>query len=136
LGGDFGLNAWLHSRATLLFRNERNLIDWVRRDPLSAWEAVKIREVYTYRVEFLFGVGLKSSTNLFLGYTFLKSESEELGNYISKYAMNHPQHEVSLGIGFPLPWGIHQNLKGTYKQRSHKRGYFILDGRLSKTWGS
>jgi iron complex outermembrane receptor protein len=27
LGGDFGLNAWLHSRATLLFRNERNLID-------------------------------------------------------------------------------------------------------------
>jgi len=137
LGGDFGLNTWLHSRTTLLFRKERNLIDWVRRDSLSPWEAVKIGKVYTYGVESLFEVGLKRSTRLSLGYTFLKSESEELENYISKYALGHPQHQVSLGIGFPLPWGIRQNLRGRYKykQSSHKRGYFILDGRLSKTLG-
>jgi hypothetical protein len=70
---------------------------------VSAWEAVKIREVYTYGVEFLFGVGLKSSTNLFLGYTFLKSESEKLGNYISKYAMNHPSTRSLWGSAFLFP---------------------------------
>ena len=134
-GGDFGLNTWLHFRTTLLLRKERNLIDWVKRDSLSPWEAVKITKVYTYGVESLFEIGLKSSTNLFLGHSFLKSESEELENYISKYAMTHPQHQVSLGIDFPLLWEIHQNLKGIYKQRSHRGGYFILDTRLSKTLG-
>jgi len=135
LGGDFGLNTWLHSRTTLLLRNERNLIDWVRENSLSPWEAAKIGKLYTYGVESFFEVGLESSTRLSFGYTFLKSESEELENYISKYAMGHPQHQVSLGIDFPFPWGIHQNLRGTYKQRSHKRGYFIVDGQLSKTLG-
>jgi iron complex outermembrane receptor protein len=135
LGGDFELNTWLCSRTALFFRNGRNLIDWVRRDSLSPWEAVKIGKVYTYGVESLLEVALKSSACLSLGYTFLKSESEELENYVSKYVLNHPQHQASLGFGFPVLWGIRQNLKGTYKQHSHKRGYFILDGRLSKTLG-
>lgn len=135
LGGDFGLNTWLHSRTTLIFRNGRNIIDWVRRDSLSPWEAVKIGRVYTYGVESLLEIGLRSSTRFSLGYTFLKSESEQWENYISKYALSHPQHQVSLGFGFPLPWGIRQNLKGIYKQGGNKRGYFILDGRLCKTLG-
>ena len=135
VGGDFGLNTWLHSRTTLLFRNERNLIDWVRRDFLSPWEAMKIGKVYTYGVESLCEVGLESSTRLSFAYTFLKSESEELENYISKYALSHPRHQVSLGFSFPLPWGIHQNLRGIYKQDSDKKGYFILDTRLSKMIG-
>ncbi len=135
LGGDFEWDTWLHSRTTLLVRKERNLIDWVRRDSLSPWEAVKIGRVLTYGVESLLEVGLRSSTHLSLGYTFLKSDSEELEDYISKYALSHPHHQVSLGIGFFLPWGIRQNIKGIYKQRSYKRGYFVLDGKLSKTLG-
>ncbi len=135
LGGDFGLNTWLNSRTTLLFRNGRNLIDWVKRDSLSPWEAVKIGKAYTYGVESLLEIGLRSSTRFSLGYTFLQSESEEWENCISKYALSHPQHQVSLGFGFPLPWGVRQNLKGIYKQRGNERGYFILDGRLSKTLG-
>ncbi len=135
LGGDFGLNNWLHSRNTLLFRNGRNLVDWVRKDSLSPWEAVKIGKVYTYGVESVCEIGLRSSTRLSLGYTFLKSESEELENYISKYALSHPRHQVFLGISFALPWEIRQNLRGTYKKGKHKRGYFVLDGRFSKTLG-
>jgi len=98
---------------------------------------VNIGKVYTYGVESLLEVGLNSSTRLSLGYTFLKSEAGEVESYIWKYTPSHPQHQVFLGIGSPLPWGIRQNLKGTYKykQGSHKRGYFILDGRLSKTLG-
>lgn len=137
LGGDFGLNTWLHSRTTLFFRNGQNLIDWVWNDSLSKWKAVNIGKVYTYGVESLLEVGLNSSTRLSLGYAFLKSEAGEVENYIWKYTPSHPQHQVSLGIGSPLPWGILQNLKGTYKykQGSHKRGYFLLDARLSKTLG-
>jgi len=135
LGGYFELVTWLLSRTTLFVRKERNLIDWVRRDSLSPWEAMKIGNLYTCGVESLFQVGLKNSTHLSLGYTFLKSESEELENYISKYALNHPQHQFSLAIGFFLPWEIHQNLRGIYKQSSYKRGYFVLDGQLSKTLG-
>lgn len=135
LGGDFGLNTWLHSRITLFFRNGRNLIDWVRKDFLSPWEAVKIGKVYTYGMESLWEVELKSSTRLSLAYTFLQSQSEELENYISKYALSHPQHQVSLGFGFPLPWGIQENLRGIYKQDKNKKGYFVLDGLLSKTIG-
>jgi len=135
LGGDFELSTWLNSRTTVIFRNGSNLIDWVRKDSLSPWEAVKIGRVYTYGVESLLEVALKSSACLSLAYTFLQSKSEELENYVSKYVLNHPQHQVSLGFGFPLLWGIKQNLKGSYKQSSYKRGYFIIDGRLSKDLG-
>jgi len=135
LGGDFNLNNWLDSRTTLFFRKESNLIDWVRKDSLSPWEAVKITKVHTYGVESLLEIGLKSSSNFFLGYTFIKSQSREFENYVSKYAMNYPRHQVFLGIDFPLLWGIKQNLKGTYKQRINRKAYFILDGRLSKNLG-
>ena len=135
LGGDFDLNTWLRPRMTLLVRDERNLIDWVKRDSLSPWQAVKIGRVLTYGMEALFEVELNSSSRLSLGYTFLKSESEELENYISKYSLGHPQHQVSLGIGFPLFLGILQNVRGRYRQSSNERGYFILDSRLSKSLG-
>jgi len=135
LGGDFELSTWLDSRTTLIFRNGSNLIDWVRRDSLSPWEAVKIGKAYTYGVESLLEGALGNSVYLSLAYTFLQSESEELENYLSKYVLNHPQHQVSLRFGFPLLWGIRQNLKGTYKQSIYKRGYFIIDTGLSKNLG-
>jgi len=135
LGGDFDLNTCLHSRITLLFRKAGNLIDWVRRDSVSPWEAVKIGKVYTYGVESVFEVGLNSSSRFSFSYTFLQSQSEELENYISKYALSHPRHQISLGFSFSLPWGIRQNLKGTYKQNSQKRGYSIVDSQLSKSLG-
>jgi len=135
LGGDFRLNNWLHSTATVFLREGRNLVDWVRKDSLSPWEATKIKNLDTYGVESVFDVGFDDLTRFSLGYTFLESESQELENYVSKYALSHPRHQVFLGIGFPLIWGIRQNLKGRYKQGLGGKGYFVLDTLLSKSLG-
>ncbi|MFH1005889.1 MAG: TonB-dependent receptor [Candidatus Latescibacterota bacterium] len=126
VGADFGV-----------FRREgSDLIDWVRADPDSSWEAFNISRVNTNGVEISFwlnSVNLKvvPIERVKMGYTFLDSD-KGLSGLESKYVLDHLRHQLILDIDHRLVLDWRQNWKLRFEERLGGERYLVCDVQIDR----
>ncbi len=126
LGGEF----------TVFGRKGYNLIDWVRADTYSFWEARNIARVNTNGVEINFWfnpINLKyfPIQRVQIGYTFLDSDKEIKG-LESKYVLDHLKHQLIIDIGHPLVFQLRQNWKLRFEERIDGEKYILCDTQIDR----
>ncbi|MCM8778464.1 MAG: TonB-dependent receptor [Candidatus Omnitrophica bacterium] len=120
---------------TFFKRKTRNTIDWVRENSAdTTWEAKNIGEIFFKGVEFNYRLMNRDKYIFSLerfGYSYLEAERKaDLG--LSKYVLDHLQHQFLLGLRNLLPWGFVQTWNLNYKERTTGSGGFLLDSRIAK----
>jgi iron complex outermembrane receptor protein len=111
---------------TVFRRDSSDLIDWVKDTQSQAYyQARNITKVKTEGVDV--GLSFKPIEWAMLkgGYTYIDSDIEKDYSYISKYALNHPDHKVSSQLDFILPFGI-QSVRLLYKDRKKYANYLVM----------
>ncbi len=124
---------------TVFLRDQKDLIDWIKKPPAAPrWTATNITSAQMSGIEV--GTKIKGTDWLTISfdYTYLDSDVEIEGNYVSKYASSHPEHHLQTGLILKLPHGILQTSRVTYKAREGGDRYTVTDTRLSKnmSWGN
>ncbi len=121
---------WL-ATCTVFARNEENVIDWIRYDPLQKWITANIRRVHFRGVEMGVQRHVGSAGRVQLRYTRLNANAGVV-NFLSKYALDYARHSVTETWNMKLPkeWALGQQL--SYRLRLDGRRYWLLDARLSK----
>jgi vitamin B12 transporter len=122
---------------TAFLRNQENLIDWMR-SPSTAprWTATNITSAQIRGVEIGTAIRPTECSFVSLAYTRVVSEPEMEGNYLSKYALNHPRHYVQGRFGLRIPFGYAASVRAAYKERKHGDIYTLVDVYLEKTLAS
>jgi len=116
--------------ATLFHRRDRDLIDWIKREDSEVWQAENIRKVNFLGFEIFF-----SRTDwLRLGYTYLHSDLKQSPDFISKYRLNHPAHQITGNLMLHIPLGIKADISAMLKKRTEDNAYLIVDARLRKSF--
>ena len=69
-----------------------------------------------------------------LGYTFLRSNPDSPRDFQSKYALNHPVHQITSSLNIPLPLEISAGMYGSYKKRAQEPGYAVIDLKVTKSF--
>lgn len=127
----FGKIVPLDISLTLFKREEKDLIDWIKSPPGAAkYEAQNIASADIEGLEAKFNFKPLDFLSAAFSYSYIDSDIEKEGNYISKYALNHPQHQFNGFLDFVLPFG-NQRISILYKDRNTQRDYLLLDTRLS-----
>jgi vitamin B12 transporter len=128
LGGDFvfGENDIFNLSLTFFRRDADNLIDWVKdSDSDMFFQARNLTRVKTEGLEVDLRADIMKWLKLKAGYSYVDSDIKRTGNYISKYALNHPDHKIAAGADIVLPFGT-QNINMVYKNKKHYNSYFLM----------
>lgn len=130
-GIDADISDSLRAGLTVFYRDEKDLIDWVKSSPSDlVWQAKNIGKIITQGLEPYMEFSPANGTKFNLQYTYLRRIQKD--GYISKYILRHPRHEVVAALSQDLPYQFKAGLSLTYKKRPRERDYTILDGKLSK----
>lgn len=116
--------------ATVFFRDEKDMIDWVKHiSSQSKWKAENITEADVAGIEGYFRININDYINLNSNYTYINKNIKQQG-LIYKYGSNYIQHLFNTNFNFNLPFGK-QSILFHYKKRPHRHGWFILGAELS-----
>ena len=126
----------LGANVSLFFRDEEDVIDWIRASDLDPWKAMNIGDNTTQGVELgldlypdhLFATTFVSALNV--AYTYLDSDRDS-GGFESKYALDHLRHQVHGSMFFDWLNTLTQTLKVRYEERILGDSYVVVDTRLS-----
>lgn len=128
LGYDY-LHGELSFGLTFFFRNEKDVIDWVKHQPLDAkWLAENISGQDTFGIENYLKLDINEHMNIALNYAYTDKHSQ--GGYIYKYGKNYARHLVNAALTFNPCFGT-QSLIFNYKKKPDRDGYLLTDVRLS-----
>lgn len=116
--------------ATIFQRRDRDVIDWIRRAGSDLWTAENIQRVTFSGLEF----SLSHRNGLRFGYTYIHSDPAEPRDFLSKYRLNHPIHQVTSGMRVNLSEEIRADFTAVVKKRAHSGVHTVLDLRLRKTF--
>ena len=130
IGADLYPGESIRLETSLFYRNDRDLIDWIKEPDNLFWHSENIRKVDFFGLETLFSFG----NHFRLGYTYLNSRPDNPANFLSKYALNHPIHQVTSSINLILPLKISGGIFGTYKKRKGEKGDIVVDLKFAKTF--
>jgi len=115
---------------TFFFRQEEDFIDWIKRTPAQAkWQVENITKAEVSGIENYFRLKINPILTLDSNYTFINKRINDRG-YIYKYGPNYTKHLINNIFSFNLPFGI-QAVELTYKKKPSRRGWFLLNPRLS-----
>ena len=120
-------SSWFSFYSSLYLRHEKNIIDWVRSDPYSAWKATNLPEFNIYGVEAQMTV--KNET-LFLGLGMMANLSNTTIKQQTKYAFAFEKEKFSVFFSYhfkKFSFGSSIYYKKMYEGDS---GIFI-DGKIS-----
>jgi iron complex outermembrane receptor protein len=119
-------------------RDQKDLIDWIKQPPTATkWAATNITNAVTEGIEVETKIRPADWANLSMSYTFLDSDVSITGDYLSRYALNHPKHQFTSGLELKLPYDITQSTYVCFKDRENRDQYTITDVHVSKDipWG-
>jgi len=122
----FNDNEDIRIRCTIYRRDSDNLIDWIKNPPdADFYEAENITKVKTEGLEI--GLDIKVCKWFYAkgNYSYIDSDIVENENYISKYALNQPDHKVFSQADILLPFG-RQSVRLLYKNRKGYSSYLLL----------
>ncbi|MGE5350692.1 MAG: TonB-dependent receptor plug domain-containing protein [Acidobacteriota bacterium] len=120
----------------LFTRKGSNLIDWIRYSSEDPWRADNITKINTSGIDANVSINpAKINTGLpvkklTLGYSYLSSDLR-LGNYQSKYILDHLRHQFVASVMHVLPLGVEMNWAFRYEKRLNQDEYFITDAKVS-----
>jgi vitamin B12 transporter len=119
------------------FREEKNIIDWVRETSSDPWRAENSGEVTVKGLDV--NITFKSVARMYkkipipsinLGYTFLNLSREE-NSLQSKYLLGNPEHKFTLSADYDLSRSLKQVWKGRYEIFPDSEKHLILDTSVS-----
>ncbi|MCX5709718.1 MAG: TonB-dependent receptor [Candidatus Omnitrophica bacterium] len=115
---------------TFFFRQEKDVIDWVKHSPSQAkWQVENITSDKVLGFENNIKLKLNKIADLNAGYTYVNKNINESG-LIYKYGPNYTKHLFNSALIFHLPFGA-QELGFVYKKKPGRGGWFLLSMRLS-----
>ena len=129
-GIDYYLNNSIRWETTIFFKQDRNLIAWIKDHPSNPWRAENIQNIDFFGIETRMGIG----DSISLGYNYLGSESSLPAGHVAKYVFNHPIHFFSSAFHMNLPSDIFSGIFAVYKKRRHESGYTVVDIKISKIY--
>ncbi len=110
---------------TLFRRDSYDLIDWVKNDRTSSfYRAENITKVKTEGVEVKAGINACRWLEITGSYSYIDSDIRKGEEYISKYALNHPDHKIYSQADIMLPFGK-QSIRFLYKNRKSYSSYIL-----------
>jgi vitamin B12 transporter len=126
----FGKTATFNLMLTAFRRDSDNLIDWVKNSPSeSVYHAQNIKQVITQGLEAEFTADI-SWLQIKTGYSYINSDVKNAEGYISKYALNYPDHKLFSQADIILPFG-RQGVNLIYKNKKDYNSYFIMGCKLN-----
>ncbi|MDE3155980.1 MAG: TonB-dependent receptor [Acidobacteriota bacterium] len=137
-GGEAGFDwmpdaRWLAS-ATLFGRQDRNIIDFIRRSAVEKWTAANLRDVSTEGLQLSVRRFLAAGALVQLQYDYL-TENAGAVDYQSEYVLDYARHAFSGVASVPLPVGFGLGQRVAWTRRADGRHYWVVDTRLSKRVG-
>jgi len=137
-GAEVGLD-WLPSpkwvaKFTAFSRWEESAIDWIRDAPGQRWRTANIRDLQTDGFELGLQRLFRNGTLLQAEYTYLSSQTDSYP-WQSKYVLDYARHSLSAFGSYSLPFEFGIAPTVSYKRRNDGRFYWILDGRLTRSFG-
>ncbi len=130
-GADFiPARNWLGS-LTLFSRQERNVIDWIRRSADEKWQTANIRRLHTKGLELSLERSWGSQARLVFNYSRLSSNAG-LIDYISKYVLDYARDSWTTSIFISLPFALENVQSLNYRHRADGRNYLLWELRLSR----
>ncbi|MDO8734117.1 MAG: TonB-dependent receptor, partial [Elusimicrobiota bacterium] len=99
----------------LFLRDEKDIIDWIKRNKTDLqWQATNIGSVRFYGYEVS---GKKTFYKFETTVKYSYTESPEVADFISKYALRYAQHLLTGEISYPVMRQIEHSINGLYKKR-------------------
>lgn len=123
-------NEKLNFSQAFFYRQEEDLIDWVKRTPSQAkWQVENITQADVLGLENRVKLTLNKYLDSELNYTYLNKSIKSQG-YLYKYGQNFTNHLVSASFKIQLPFG-EQSFIFSFKKKPNRRGWLLLDSYLS-----
>jgi outer membrane cobalamin receptor len=119
-----------YAGATVFFRDEKDMIDWVKTMPGQVkFKADNITQDRASGIEGYAKLKLNRWCDLDANYTYVNRQSDKKG-YIYKYGQNYTRHLSNILCTFRLPFGI-QTLGWTYKKKPGRSGWLVMDAHFA-----
>jgi outer membrane cobalamin receptor len=129
----FPAKDWMAS-LTVFSRDERDVIDWVRRSTAAQWRTANIRRLRTRGVEMGLEYSPSSRAHLALHYTQMDTGAGSI-DFFSKYVLDYARHAWTASGRLQLPLALTGAQKLTYRKHADGRAYWIVDLRLERRFG-
>ncbi|GIV31763.1 MAG: TonB-dependent receptor [Saprospiraceae bacterium] len=125
-------------QASWFRRNGKDLIDWVRAADTLRWKPLNYQELNTTGVDLnmsvffpLFAPRLKALERLSIGYTWIDSELQDPGEGLSRYSLEHLQHQFTAALTYKPLGNLRHTVHCRYADRVSLPAYTVVDTRLS-----
>lgn len=131
---EIGLDSYFKNfeiKFSLFNREERELIDWIKRE--SKWYAENIRRRSVRGAEFSTKKDFSHFRFSFKSGFFDVKEKDEENNY--KYGFRIPRNITHLTFGFIPDPSLSLNFHFLYKKRLNESSYFLMDAKIVKRIG-
>jgi len=133
-GADLHPLAWLQWRSSLFTRREVEVIDYVRVEGETLWQARNLGRMQVSGLLTQAGVvwrGLRAD----LGYSMTHKERTLEPGLESKYVFTHPRHQLSASLTHPAVAGAEIRWQMVAKERQTLDDYTAVDATLSRRLG-
>ncbi len=139
---ELGINSLHHSytaRASVFYKQGKNLIDWVRSNDSQPWTAQNITNINTAGLELDFEINPSDLINNFpvyrvgIDYTYLNS-SRVANEFQSQYLLQYLRHQLIINIENNWWAGIQQNWELRYESRVNAEDNFLVDTQLFRSF--
>ncbi len=114
---------------TVFDRIEYNIIDWVGDSSTGPWRAQNIGEGNMFGVE---SSVWKKWDSLSVSVKYSWNGSLRTQDYISKYSLRFPQHQLGVMVSSDIFWDMKATLRTNYKMRLDEKGYLLVHLLLTK----
>ena len=139
---ELGLNT-LHpsynARASIFYKQGKNLIDWVKASSTEPWTARNITKINTAGAEIDFEVNPSAVINNFpiykagIDYTYLSS-SRVADGLQSQYLLQYLRHQIIVNVENNWWLGIQQSWELRYENRVNAEDNFLIDTQLFRSF--
>jgi len=116
---------WFFSSVSFFLRQEKDMIDWVRSDPIQKWQARNFTRDNVFGIEYVLRKKINRFLSLDASYTYTDKSINNQG-YLYKYGPNYAQHLVNTVFNLFLPFG-QQEIGFSYKKGPGRRGWLLMN---------
>jgi len=117
------------SALAIFLRQEKEMIDWVRFDSTSNWQARNFTRDDVFGIEYSLRKKINRVLSLDANYAYTDKIIDNQG-YLYKYGANYAQHLINALFSLQLPFG-QQEIGFNYKKRPGRRGWLLVNAGLN-----
>ncbi len=120
---------------TFFFRDEKDRIQWVRKNGEIVWQAENISLAQTTGIAIAQEVTVNEQFHLSGYYTTMVRDQALSSSYESKYSSEMVRHHIKLSASLYWPWKISQNVFINFRKYEKKSAFIVVDAKWSRRFG-